>query len=314
MKRIIVFGCLLCLFLGTRGQNYIQYHLQIGDAEAAILESDFQTALEIYDSTFAVYGFRFWRDCYTAARCAQANKDLPKARYYLERGVEIGMRPKFVFKQRVLAPVLDGRFKKQLRKAEREVFRARIDKEYRDEIAVLGRLDQKTRKGNMKNPKFGIEMRQGDSICGNTFMHLVEEKGYPNVIQIGYSRKVASVPSIILWHGAVTIGGRSYYDEYFRGLLLREVEKGRMSPRDFAISEDRHTFGTTCYGSIGTMGLDLTTSADAVGDTLRLSVPSVAPCSTAEIDAARRSIGLESTEMLAAKRENKDGFFLDLFK
>ena len=142
-------------------------------------------------------------------------------------------------------------------------------------------------------------MRRGDSICGNTFRKLVEEKGYPEVIQIGLSRKVSAVPSTILWHGAVTSGGRNYYNESFRKLLRNALEMGRMSPSDFAISEDRHTYGKTCYGSIGIMGLDL---------------PSVALCDTLVIDSARRSIGLESLEMLEAKRANKDHFFLNLFR
>jgi hypothetical protein len=85
-------------------KDYIYYYRQTQLAEEALLNGDFNNALEHYDSAFALYNFKFARDCYIAAQTSYYQKDLQRTQRYLSYCMKAGIRYRCLYKTAILQP------------------------------------------------------------------------------------------------------------------------------------------------------------------------------------------------------------------
>jgi hypothetical protein len=272
------------------GQGFIPYHQQMRKAEAQLLDGEKSASLATIRSIAGDYGFPFWRDALFAAQCAVSNDSARLAAEFLREGIEVGLPIKVVKKDVQLKNGIAREDWNHLKAKAKEFHRSPplANDSLTDALASLFRTDRRIRRRGL----FAVsraEFHRQDSLNRAQIKRIIFQYGYPHPKLIGNARRVQGGAFILIWHGIASPQEEGFYDEKFRKKLRVELERGNLSPGDYARYEDRAAITHSIYGSMGTHP--------------QLGAQYI-QAHAAEIDSARATIGLES---LALQKRKSNG-------
>lgn len=244
----------------SQKSDYIDYHKDINKAEQLFfIENKTDSALFYYDRVFTNYDFIFVKDLVNAAQIAIFSK---KAyRKYIERGFSQGLKLSHLKNYPLFAKVYSSLLKDKkllsIYQINRKKYISRIDFKYLDWIYKIAIKDQKNKflKDDYSSLVFQTTNRLKDSIIKKGFpgdrligiadstifkeikkpyLDLYEQrKGDSKLWYMTSDEQILSPnwPQIILVHNPC-----SYY--LYKTILLDEMRKGNIHPRDIALIYD----------------------------------------------------------------------------
>lgn len=317
MRFLIKFIAFLLLSNFSFGQNYVDYHKRRIVAERAILDSNYEKAVAIYDSIFSEYEFVFARNCYTACQTAIEVGNMDKAFSFMKRGVLQGLKIDVIDQDSILIGL-----KKDFRWQEfnqeydslRRIYIGKVKWDLRYKTNQLYDLDQKWRDKHQLHPWNFLWkpfiwtkwQKVTKKIVLNELTPIIDSLGFPGEKLIGldekwmhYKRRRDGVGTsfafMILVH---------YYskprDANLNEKLYSEIEKGNITPEQYASLID---FQAKWGKGKQYKGLNYNQWHATKDSTL-----------FAQIDANRFKIGLESLSDFKAKRNRAFGIIKQIQK
>lgn len=240
------------LFILTGNQiiaqvDYLDYHSKTMIAEEHISREEYDQALATYQKLFTSYDFIFLRDLKIAAQLALQVNDTSYAFDLISEGVTNGWHRKALKKNSFIKPLQKHQSWKDLEQNYEQLYslyEQRIDQDLRDQVQAMFKKDQKKamgallRVGNKAQEKYGTEKfgphseNQMKELIG-----ILQRNGYPGEKLIGNNYWMST---IISHHNSVS---RDYVTQdtiyaSIRPELVRAIQKGEMSPYEFALIED----------------------------------------------------------------------------
>lgn len=251
MKNIyLLFYGLFC-YLNVSGQDYIEYHQKIKKAEQAILDSNYISAVGIYDSVFKEFSFVFAKNCYTATQTAIVANQYDKAFLFIERCFLQGLKIDIVDDDSILVQLKSHQqWKCTVLKYDslREIYEKKINWDLRNCINELYDLDQKWRDKHELNPGNNIWRPSIWKKWKNVTKDIVENKLLPMIIENGFpGEQLIGVDEKWMHHKKTKDSKGSnftftilihYYStprkSNINTLLMEEIKKGNISPEHYA--------------------------------------------------------------------------------
>lgn len=241
-----------------------EYHRLCSEAENRIVVSNYDSALSIYKRAFQKdINHVFSIDIYNAFACATLLGKTDSAYIYLslllERGFSFEKAPK---RAKKIIEILKKQGQKKFRLFKSEVYpialnlyETHIDKEYRDFIIKLEKLDQEYRLKPGSYSKYKKEIICQDSLICIEFVKCIQNKGFPTEEKIGINGDF-SIPNyhVVLHHHAQQYS-KNRTVELFSGILFEALNKGEILPAEYISYIDllndskRPNFGTF-YGLV----------------------------------------------------------------
>lgn len=249
---------LLCLFpiftiasteatTTTSTPSYLQYHKEINAAENLLSQKEFKAALDGYESIFNSYDFVFLKDYKVAAQLALHLDEKPKAFDYIKKGIAAGWKLKALKKDKFLAPLKKEAEWKAIEQAYtslRAKYLARIDEGMRERVKQMYKKDQWKafgalfRMSEKAREKYAI--RKFAPHSESQIAHVIEllkNQAYPGEKLIGNDYWM----STILSHHNSIAQAYNQDDTLYPSIktaLLQAIEKGEMSPYEYAMIDD----------------------------------------------------------------------------
>lgn len=234
-------------FSGKTSGDYSIYHQQILKAETALAEERFRDALNYYEQVFDQFEFVFVRDYKVAAQLALYLDDRTKAFDYIKKGLKGGWDPKDIRKNRYLKALQGDPEWKTLEQSYEELrrtFKNRIDTDLRSQVQQMFQKDQKKALGAL----FRLGNKAQEKYYTNTFaphsekqllelMDIMDKKGYPGEKLIGNDFWMSTIVS---HHNSIS-REHALKDTLYpaiRPRLYNAIEKGEISPYEYALMED----------------------------------------------------------------------------
>lgn len=258
--RLICLFTISCFARKVPAQNYMPYFKAIARAEMALLDSNYHQSIAIYKEAFQSYNFVFPKDCFIAAQLAAYVKDSNTCRYFLGKGMENGLPWNEIEGNIHLHRWLNAspHHKASLSiDSLQNIYHNKIDQELRREIIAMTVEDQKLR-DRVETPLNHFffyllkpfAQRRFDKQA-NEFSkkihQLTIEHGFPSHRLIGthdstdykkFGTEMGSdYATIILFHS-------DFAWHYLKGTLPEELQKGNISPKQYALLRD---FATRHY-------------------------------------------------------------------
>lgn len=228
-------------------QDYHEYYQQIIQAEKLVGEEKFKEALNIYDHVFMAYDFIFSRDYKIATQLALYLDERQRAFQYLKYGISAGWNLKEIKKNKFLVPLQDDPEWKTIEEVYDSLYnlyQVRIDQNLREEVQLMFNKDQKKalgalfRIGDKAQEKYAAKKFAPHSeIQIKELNFLLENQGYPGEQLIGNNYWMGT---IIGHHNSITqeyVKKDTLYN-FIKPKLIQAVEKGQMSPYEFALVDD----------------------------------------------------------------------------
>lgn len=227
--------------------GYWAYHQQVIKVEERIQEGDFRQALDLYEEIFAAYDFVFLRDYKVASQLALSVDDRKKCFELIRKGLAEGWEMKNLKKEDYLSPLQqEPEWKSLLEEYPdlRDRYLKRLDLATREEVQEMFKKDQKKamgallRLGDKAQEKYALERFAPHSEAQvKKLIGILETRGYPGEQLIGNDFWASTVLS---HHNSIS---RDYalndtLYSFVRPLLLNSVERGEMSPYEFALVDD----------------------------------------------------------------------------
>lgn len=228
-------------------QNYIDYHRQINEAEIFLSDEKYGAALHSYEQLFARYDFIFLRDIKIAAQLALYLNEKEKAFDYLKKAIAAGWEIGKIRKNEILSALQDDpewELIENTYSVLRGKYLARIEQPTRDKVHKMFKKDQRKAMGAL----IRIGARAKDRYALKKFVPhsetqmaklilILNEFGYPGERGIGNDYWVST---IISHHNSMN---QEYTrkDTLYRCIkpkLLQAIEKGQMSPFEYALIDD----------------------------------------------------------------------------
>ena len=237
----------LTAFQTNEEADYISYHQQISEAERLLSEEEFRSAFNRYEQVIKEYEFVFLRDYKLASQLALYLDDKRKAFDIIKKGVSAGWELKDLRKNRFLKPLQKDpqwRIVEQSYSHLRHQFETRVDNDLREKVRLMFKKDQKKamgalfRIGNKSQEKYGTEKfapHSEDQMF--ELIDILNKDGYPGEKIIGNDFWMST---IISHHNSIS-QEYSKIDtlyNYIRPKLIRAIEKGEMSPYEYALMDD----------------------------------------------------------------------------
>ena len=257
--RLFPLFLLLCINCFSQERDYADYHKNINKAEELFfMQNNADSALFYYDKVFTEYDFIYVKDLVNAAQLAIFSKK-PYLKY-IEQGFEQGLKlshlKKYPLFAKVLPDLLNDKKLASAYKTARHKYISRINFDYLDKIYKMAIADQKS--------KTSVNYISGIQKTTNKLESLIRDKGFPGDRIIGIAdstifkeigkpqldlyeqRKAdpdlfymtsdehilsANWPQILLVHNPC-----AYH--LYKDLLLAEMKKGNIHPRDIALIHD----------------------------------------------------------------------------
>ncbi len=271
---LIQLSYLLCLFPIFTGANtetptsspsYLQYHKEINTAENWISQEAFKAALDGYESIFDTYDFVFLKDYKVAAQLALYLNEKPKAFEYITKGIAAGWELKALKKDKFLAPLQNEAEWKAIEQAYtslRAKYISRIDEGTRKRVKKMYKKDQwkafgaLLRMSEKAREKYAIKKFAPHS--ESQIAHLIEilkNQAYPGEKLIGNDFWMSTILS---HHNSIA---KTYNKEdplypSIKTALLEAIEKGEMSPYEYAMIDDWYKAVTSARQAVGYGFLD----------------------------------------------------------
>lgn len=251
-------GALLLIIqfpLFSFGINYIGYAKLISKAEMHVLEENYKTAFQYYDSAFLLYEKCFPNDAFVAAEAAAVDEDFKRVVFYFLKGAKWGLNlnclnyPAFnEFNKSSYADTVHLNFTKS-----HALYLGRINKEYRKECIDLQIRDIKSNNTHFflyklfpfLGKKADQKLSDSSSVFLNELKKLIEKYGeFPSISNVGVRDSVGnsenkvylegrfySILSPIMWH-------YPYFFQEFDSIIYKELVEGNYSAWHYALARD----------------------------------------------------------------------------
>ncbi len=155
---VLVLAVLTSLLV--KGENYLEYHRQIAQAEEAIVNEDFVNAGALYEKVFSSYSFYFARDAYHALQAAVLEKNKKRKYKMLIRTIQAGVKEECL----LAAPLIKKYIKelktnkfKTLYKSHKSRYLAKQNKKLHDEWRQRYHCEQFAKRGKHPSGKSYME-------------------------------------------------------------------------------------------------------------------------------------------------------------
>ena len=159
---LVVFCSFVVSFLSTQRETYIDYFHKINEAELFIVKDDYQSAFNVYKTTFKNYPHAFSKDIHNALMCAirlrDANEAFEYAKMMVMQGYEFSFFDKESFGFLKNKKKMWKNFITEYPNIRKEYLKT-IDVELREKYYSLFIEDQ-----TVANPNAGYDRKQTDSI------------------------------------------------------------------------------------------------------------------------------------------------------
>lgn len=266
---------LLCLFpiftvastkpATTIPPSYLQYHKEINAVENLLSQEDFKAALDGYESIFTSYDFVFLKDYKVAAQLALYLEEEPKAFDYIKKGIAAGWELKALKKDKFLAPLQNEVEWKAIEQAYtnlRAKYIARIDEGTRNRVKKMYKKDQWKafgalfRMSEKAREKYAVKKfapHSESQIAG--LIGILKNQAYPGEKLIGNDYWM----STILSHHNSIAEAYNLNDTLYPSIktaLLQAIEKGEISPYEYAMIDDWYKMVTSGRRGVGYGFLD----------------------------------------------------------
>lgn len=248
---IILFSSIQILDSQKESNNandgYINYHELIIGAEELLSEEKFNEALLEYEAIFRSYDFVFLRDYKVASQLALNIGDEEKALYYIKKGISVGWELKELTANKFLKPLHTHAEWKALEKdydSLHSQYLTQIDLSVKEKVHAMFKKDQ--------GKALGALLRIGDKAqeryAFNKFaphsekqikelIKLLENQGYPGEQLIGNNFWMSTIVS---HHNSISqeYAKMDTLYNFVRPLLIQAIDKGQISPYEFAMIDD----------------------------------------------------------------------------
>ncbi|MEP2023770.1 MAG: hypothetical protein ABJH98_03730 [Reichenbachiella sp.] len=247
------------------GQNYSNYHQSIIEIENLIIEQDFNKALDQFDVVFSSFDFVFLRDYQVAAQLAAYLGDSTQTFEYLRLAIASGWKLRDIkrinifsgYKKEAAWKVIENQFD-----SIQIVYQNSLKLSIRDQVHQLYKSDQRLaigalfRIGQKAQNRYAVrKFAPNNEKQLEVLERIMIEYGYPGEQLIGNDFWVST---ILCHHNSISkeyVSKDTLYQQ-LRPLLLRGLEKGEISPFEFALIEDWKNavmdgYASTIYGFLG---------------------------------------------------------------
>lgn len=230
-----------------QSQHYLKYHQQVMKVELLIADDQFDDALELLEKLFLNYDFVFLRDYKVAAQLALYLNDRDKSFHYIRKGIISGWGLKAIKKNKYLKTLQNDSEWLALEKAYpdlRKEYLKKIDLTTRKKVQEMSRKDQWKalgalfRIGDPAQERYGIRKFAPHSEGQiESLITIMKNQGYPGERLIGNDFWMST---IISHHNSIAteyVKKDTLY-KLIRPTLLQAIDKGEISPYEFAIIDD----------------------------------------------------------------------------
>lgn len=252
MKILTTFICLLPLLsysnpTSNQPQDYRKYHEQINNAEKLISDEHFQEAINVFNDVFNSFDFVFLKDYKIAAQLALYLNDKESTFEIIKKGIAEGWEMKSIKRNNYLSKLQNEPEWETIEKAYPELrkkYLERIDNSTREQVHEMFEKDQQKalsalfRIGDKSQEKYSLrKFAPHSEIQMKKLIKLLKNNGYPGEQLIGNNFWMSTILS---HHNSIT---REYAQKdtlykFIKPLLMKAIEKGQMSPYEFAIIDD----------------------------------------------------------------------------
>ncbi|MEM7551375.1 MAG: hypothetical protein AAF363_16965 [Bacteroidota bacterium] len=264
---ILLITLLSFFFKLEKESDYLDYHRKVIEIEKLIVENEYQDALNGYKSLFDTYDFVFVRDYKVAAQLAFKLKLEATAMSFVKMGIRKGWILEDIKKNKFLKSALNGIYLKELKSEYydlRQTLFRNIDLSLKETVHEMFKKDQKKAFGALLRIGDKAQTRYSENKFGphsidqlKELDKIISENGYPGERLIGNDIWA----STILSHHNSISPDFSRNDTLYPVLkpkLLGALEKGEISPFEFAVIEDWRIAVLDRLTGYGFLGPDLT--------------------------------------------------------
>ena len=251
MNKFLVF-CLIPIvtlkeFQVNENLDYLKYHVQINEVEILLSQEAFEDALIAYEQIFEIYDFVFLRDYKVAAQLALYLDDRKIALDLLRKGIAAGWELKNIKKNNFLKPLQEDPEWSAIEQSYSNLhsqYGTRIDWDLREIVHLMFKKDQKKamgalfRIGNKAQERYGTKKFAPHSeIQIFELIGILNKNGYPGEKLIGNDFWMST---IISHHNSISqeYSKKDTLYNFIKPKLIRAIEKGEMSPYEYALMDD----------------------------------------------------------------------------
>ncbi len=259
---------LICGFVvnGAYSQEtYLNYHRKVTNCEQLIAQEKFGAAITCLDSIFSEFDFIFLREIKLATELTVFQGDYQAAFKYMRIGISKGWSIKSINSSKSLQILqkqpewfkLESDYDSLI-----QLYKNRINTDVRNQVRQMVKKDQKMAIGafirireKSQNRYTLRKFAPHSEEQMNRFQDILEKHGYPGEKIAGHNLW-ASI--IVCHHNSISPDYNSKDTLYtsMRPWILKALEKGEMSPYEFAQMEDwktavLHDHKRTSFGFIG---------------------------------------------------------------
>ena len=255
IREMNMLAILLCLFSNLSystptinvPENYLGYHEQINKIEEFIGNEQFKEALTLYNDVFNSFDFVFLRDYKNAAQIALYLNEKGNAFEIIKKGMAAGWDLKNLKRNKYLSKLQHEpgwkRIEEEYPELQTEYFE-RIDDTTRVKVHKMFKMDQRKamgalfRIGDKAQERYAIKKFAPHSeIQLHKFIKILEDPGYPGERLIGNNYWMSTILS---HHNSITTAyvNKDTLYNFIRPKLIKAIEKGQISPYEFAMIDD----------------------------------------------------------------------------
>lgn len=229
--------------------NYKAYHEQINTAENLLVQEDFSKALAVYQTLIENYDFVFLRDYKIATQISLFVGDKQQAFAYLKKGILAGWTLKELKKNKFLAPLREEAAWKTMKKDYDSLhaqYLTRIDEQTRKKVKKMYKKDQwKALGAFIKMSEKAREKYALNKFAPHSenqiaqLIEILENQTYPGEKLIGNDFWMSTIMS---HHNSISTAYNNNDRLYpsLKAALMQAIEKGEMSPYEYALIDDWH--------------------------------------------------------------------------
>lgn len=251
MNKFLVF-CLLWIltlkeFQVNQDPDYLKYHARISEVEILLSQEAFEDALIAYEGIFKIYDFVFLRDYKVAVQLALYLNDRKTAWDLLKTGIANGWELKDIKKNNFLKTLQEDPEWRAIEQSYSDLhgqYGAGIDSDLRDTVHRMFKRDQKKalgalfRIGNKAQENYGTKKFAPHSETQIfELIGILDKKGYPGEKLIGNDFWMST---ILGHHNSISedYSKKDTLYDFIKPKLIIAVEKGEMSPYEYAMVDD----------------------------------------------------------------------------
>ncbi|MCR9248880.1 MAG: hypothetical protein NXI20_00595 [bacterium] len=276
--------CFVVSSIAYSQENYLDYHRKVTNCEQLITQEKYGAALTCLDSIFSEFDFIFLREIKLATELSIFQNDYLAAFKYLRIGISNGWSIKRIKSSKSLQILqeepewfeLESNYDSLI-----QIYKNRINTDVRNQVRQMVKKDQKMAIGafirireKSQNKYTRNKFAPHSERQMSRFQDILEKHGYPGEKIAGHNLW-ASI--IVCHHNSISPDYNSKDTLYtsMRPWVLKALEKGEISPYEFAQMEDWKTavlndHKRSSFGFIGDVGseenlMEINQNRSAVG-------------------------------------------------